>query len=188
MRVLRKLSAFVLTAGQWFTVARLTGVGLVRRNVSLRWVLVPATIAVGLTASGAPDVPRIVARPVTVSGNPLMAEAVVVSAPVPTRLPCSNNEMSFMNSCPDAATVSPNSGGNTWMVFLLNETDGPLSGTLSCEYAGQVSSCTLSESNYSMPANESFGFTVTYDVGEGSGTVTVTASHWQQPISLILNV
>ena len=151
-------------------------------------VLGPATIAVGLTASRAPDLRQRLARPVAASAGALRAEPAVVTSPVPAVLPCSNNEMSFMNGCPDEASVPPNSGGHTWMVSLLNETSGPLSGTLSCEFAGQVSSCGLSESNYFMPANESFSFTVTYDVGMGSGTVTVTASHAQQPISATLNV
>jgi RHS repeat-associated protein len=188
MNVLRILSTLVLTTAQGLIAARRPRVALITRNVALRWLLLPATIAMGVTALGPPDFAPMFARPASNSNAPLMGDAVVVDATMPSALPCSNNEMSFMNGCPDAATVPPNSGGHTWMVFLLNETDGPLSGTLSCEFAGQVSSCALSESNYSMPANDSFGFTVTYDVGVGPGTVTVTASHWQQPISATLNV
>jgi RHS repeat-associated protein len=153
-----------------------------------RWLVVPASVTIGFTAFGPPDPTWIRNGSVVDSDVSTTGGAVIAPAPLPSALPCSNNEMSFMNSCPDAATVSPNTGGNTWMVYLLNETSNPLSGTLSCQSGGQVSNCGLSSSSYSIPGNDSFGFTVTYDVGSGSGTVTVTASHWQQPISVTLNV
>ena len=186
MNVLRTLSTLIVTSTE--AVAQLPRRTLATRPVARRWLVLPATIAIGLTALGPPDPGLILPRSTVDAEVALTSEPFVVAGPLPTALPCSNDEMSFMNGCPDAATVPPNSGGNTWVVYLLNETSNPLSGSLSCEFAGQVSSCSLSESSYYIPGNDSFGFTVTYDVGTGTGTVTVTASHWQQPIAATLNV
>ena len=186
MNVLRTLTGSLLRSKKMF--AQQSRATFATRTVTRRRLVLPATIAIGLTALGPPDLASTHPRSAAGARVELISDPVIVAALAPHALPCSNNEMSFMNGCPDEASVPPNSGGHTWMVSLLNETSGPLSGTLSCEFAGQVSSCGLSESSYFMPANESFSFTVTYDVGAGSGTVTVTASHAQQPISATLNV
>lgn len=186
MHVFRTLSALIVRSRD--SVTQLPRRTFAARRLSRRWLVLPATIAVGLTALGPPEPPVVLAGFTVETNVALKGDAVTVPAPLPTAFPCSNNEMSFMNGCPDAVTVPPNSGGNTWAVSIINETSSPLSGSLSCEFAGQVSSCSLSESSYYIPGNDSFGFTVTYDVGQGSGTVIVTASHWQQPISATLNV
>ena len=114
---------------------------------------------------------------------------VTAAAPSKSKAPCSNDEMSFMIPCPDAASVSENSVGNVWVVMVVNETDGPLSGTLSCDRLGKVTSCVLSQTTYSIPANESLTFTATYAVGTaGTGKLAVNVSHWQLPLSNTLNV
>lgn len=185
MSVLRTTIQALLTRQGMF--AGLSRAAFLTPTARWRGLVLPAAIVLGLTPLGPPELASMRTEPAARARVELVSEPVI-AAMAPSSLPCSNNEMSFMNGCPDAATVPPNSGGHTWVLSIINETSSPLSGTLSCGLSGQVSSCGLSESSYYIPGNDSFSFTVTYDVGAGTGTVTATASHWQQPITATLNV
>ena len=100
---------------------------------------------------------------------------------------CSNGTMTFM-ACPSAAIVqSPST--NTWSVTLLNESASSQSGSLSCSKEGQVSSCTLSRSSYSLAGNGRVTITATYTTAApGPGSVTITATHSQGPVTALLSV
>lgn len=102
---------------------------------------------------------------------------------------CWSDQVSFMNACSPSETKAANSGGHVWSLTLLNETSDWQSGTIGCSTGGQAFNCSLSASSFSIPPNDIFNFTATYDVGSpGIGTITVTAVHSMGSIDNTLTV
>ena len=117
-----------------------------RRRLTGALVLVAGLLAIAAPTSATGQGLAMFASPRLIS-KAALALSNVASAAM-SRVACSNDLITF-TACPNAVLAPPLST-NTWTVTLLNESGSTQSGQLSCARTGQVSSCSLSSSSYSI--------------------------------------